>query len=74
MYKHPLSIFNQIQQQFDKSYFNRLVGHQKVNKSSKLITAYSIFSTLLYAQITDKNSLRAIETCLNGHKHLRNSI
>ena len=74
MYKYTLSIFNQIQQQFDRYYFNRLVGQQKVNKSSKFITAYSVFSTLLYAQITDKDSLRDIETCLNGHKDMRNNI
>jgi len=64
------SIFNQIKQILPLSRLRQLVGQHKSDKFAKSSPTSNLLSLLLYAQVTKKNSLRDIETCLEGHDNL----
>ena len=65
-----LSIFNQIKQFIPYDRFSYLVGQHQTDRSCKAFSTEKLLSSLLYAQIKGKNSLREIESCLFSHDYL----
>ena len=65
-----LSIFNQIKQFIPYDRFSYLVGQHQTDRSCKVFSTEKLLSSLLYAQIKGKNSLREIESCLWSYNYL----
>ena len=65
-----LSIFNQIKQFIPYDRFSYFVGQHQTDRSCKAFSTEKLFSSLLYAQVKGKNSLREIESCLFSHDYL----
>jgi len=70
MYTHTPTIFNHLLNQIPKALFDGLVGQHQTDRYKKHFTTKSLFVTMLYAQATGKDSLRAIVTGLNTHHDL----
>lgn len=66
--KNVSTIFNQILNLIPYSKIQKAVDEFKGDKYTKKFTTFHHFTTLLYAQITDKDSLRDIERPLNINK------
>ena len=65
-----LSVFNQIKQFIPYARFSYLVGQHQTDRSCKAFSTEKLFSSLLFAQVKGKNSLRAIEGSLLGYHYL----
>lgn len=61
------TIFNQLLTLIPKNEFNQFVGQHNSNKYTKKLTAWNQFSALMFAQATNKDSLRDIEISLKMH-------
>ncbi len=66
---HYNTIFNQPFNFIPRHRFDKMVESLKMNKYSKEFTAWRQFLTVLYAQISGKDSLREIESGLLTHKN-----
>ena len=66
---HYNTIFNQPFNFIPRHRFDKMVESLKMNKYSKGFTAWRQFLTVLYAQISGKDSLREIESGLLTHKN-----
>lgn len=61
---NPNTILNQLQQLLPMNEFSQFVGQHKADKYTKKLNCKNQLTILLYAQVTEKNSLRDIETGL----------
>jgi hypothetical protein len=61
---NPSTILNQLQQILPMNEFQQFVGQHQADKYSKKLKCKNQLSILLYAQATEKDSLRDIETSL----------
>ena len=61
-------IFTQLTSFIDRDYFEMLVKRYKGNAYVKSYTCWNHLSTMLWAQLTSRSSLRDIECSLRGHK------
>lgn len=64
---HQNTIFHQLFQFIPRHAFSRVVGQLKADRYTKAFTAWQQFLVLLYAQVSGKDSLRAIESGLMTH-------
>lgn len=64
---HQNTIFNQLFNFIPRHVFSRVVGQLKADRYTKSFTAWQQFLVLLYAQVSGKDSLRAIESGLLAH-------
>jgi len=67
MYSYCNTIFNQLLSFLPKHKFDQFVGQHNADKYVKKLTTWNQLTALLYAQATDKESLREIETGLSMH-------
>ncbi len=65
MYIHTQTIFNELMNFIPFRVFDQLVGQHKANRYKKKFSAKSLLAILMYAQITNKSSLRDIEISLS---------
>ena len=63
------TIFNQLLDFVPRDKFNRFVGQHEADRYVKSLTTWNQFVALLYAQATDKESLREIETGFSAHQN-----
>ena len=61
-------IFTQLTSFIDRDYFEMLVKRYKGNAYVKSYTCWNHLSTMLWAQLTSRSSLRDIECSLRGHR------
>ena len=64
------TIFSQIVDTLDRKEFQRCVSDYPMPRESRSFTARDQFLSMAFAQITFRESLRDIEACLNGCRHL----
>lgn len=67
---YSTTIFNQILAFVPKDRLQRFVGQHQADRYVKKMTVWNQFVILVYAQATEKDSLRDIETGLHTHEHL----
>lgn len=68
MYHHTSTIFNQLLAFLPKHRFDRFVGQHQGDRYVKSLTTWAQLVALMYAQATQKESLREIETGLLAHQ------
>ena len=61
------TVFAQILEHLPRHEFNKCVNKYKGNHRIRRFPCYDQFLCLAYAQLTYRESLRDIETCLNSH-------
>lgn len=66
---HNNSVFNQLQQFLPNYAFNRIVSKYEANKYIKKFTCKNQLNLMMYAQLTQKDSLRDIESGLKVHNN-----
>jgi Transposase DDE domain/Domain of unknown function (DUF4372) len=66
--KNSTTIFNQLLNLIPYGKFQKVVDEFNGDKYTKKFTTYHQFTTLLYAQITEKDSIRDIEKPINFNK------
>ncbi len=66
---HYNTIFYQLQTFFSRHDFENIVKSFKGDKYTKNFSCWQQFITMLYAQATEKDSIRDIIICLNVHKN-----
>lgn len=64
------TIFSQIIDTLDRKEFQRCVSVYPMPRESRSFTARDQFLSMAFAQVTFRESLRDIEACLNGCRHL----
>ena len=67
------TVFSQVMDFFPEREFQRIVGRYEGNKWVQSFTCRSHFKVMAFAQLTGRESLRDIETCLaanSRHLHL----
>ncbi len=62
------TVFSQILQHVSRYEFNKCVEKYKGNHRTRTFPCYDQFLSLAFAQLTYRESLRDIETCLNSHR------
>lgn len=67
------SVFRQLLQLLPRHEFDLCVRRYRGNYRAKSFSTFDQFLCLAYAQMTGRESLRDIETCLNSHRE-RNCI
>jgi len=67
--ENSITILSQLLSFLPRKTFKRLVGQHNGDRYSKKLTAWNQFVLLLYAQATQKDSLREIETGINTHEN-----
>lgn len=72
-----ITVFKQLMQHLPRYEFNLCVRRNNGEYRARKFSSYDQFLCLAYAQMTGRESLRDIETCLNSHKeklyHIRES-
>lgn len=68
MYYHTSTIFNQLLAFLPKHRFDQFVGQHNGDRYVKKLTTWSQLVALMYAQATQKESLREVETGLLTHQ------
>ena len=63
-------IFSQVTDVFYRQQFQRCVSKYPMPRSSKSFSARDQLLTMIFAQLTYRESLRDIESCLSGNPHL----
>ncbi len=64
------TIFSQIIDTLDRKEFQRCLSVYPMPRESRSFTARDQFLSIAFAQVTFRESLRNIEACLNGCRHL----
>lgn len=64
------TVFSQIMDILDPKELTRCVARHPMSRQSRSFTARDQFLSMAFAQITFRESLRDIEACLNGCRHL----
>src|ERR1019366_4945962 len=54
----------------DAKEFSRCVARHPMRRAPSAISAYDHFATMVFAQLTYRESLRDIEACLEARRHL----
>ena len=65
---HYNTIFYQLQTFFPRHHFEKIVRAHKGDRYTKNFSCWQQFLTMLYAQASEKDSIRDIIICLNIHK------
>jgi len=69
MYQYTSTILSQLLSFLPKDRFHSFVGQHEADKYTKTLSTWNQLTALLYAQATEKESLREIETGLKTHEH-----
>ena len=63
-------IFSQVLELVDRKEFQRCISYYPMPRASRAMTARDQFLSMVFAQLTFRESLRDIEACLKGCEHL----